>query len=571
LSALNPQPFQPSAQAAKPGVLFIVDDEPLVTVSLEAFLSLNTDYELYTFNEPALALEALNTITPDVVVSDFVMPVMDGVTFLSEVRLRLPEVTCILLTGYADKENAIASINKVGLYRYMEKPWDNQELLLTLHNGLERARLVTDLRYSNQQLQQAHSELQGYNQKLEALVEERTQDLRQTYQKLHSIVQHATDGIVTVNRQGKLASYNPAVAFWLHQFRRKQQAMAAHPALTEATLGTEQNSFLELPFDQLFRLGQGLAFTQLVNDLKQEVSFEAHLGSRALEVNMAPILEGEGGYVLMLRDVTQRKETERLREDFVSTLTHDLRTPLLAAIQTFGFFTDGTLGPLAERQLQMLGMLHESHKDLLGLVNTLLEVYKYEANRQTLVLDGLDMSRLVGQVMQELGSLATAKNLKLDLCLPPASSASPDEPLALSVYADRQELRRVLVNLLGNALHYTPKQGQVQVRLLPLPVNSAIKKGGSKSGAASEAWLRLEVVDNGPGIPATDVTQLFQRFSQGTSRKRNSGTGLGLYLSRQIIEAHGGRIGVNSVEGQGSCFWIEMPLLGKQAALQPVV
>ena len=114
----------------------------------------------------------------------------------------------------------------------------------------------------------------------------------------------------------------------------------------------------------------------------------AMLGRLPVEVSIAPLALGEnaeeGGHVLVLRDITQRREIERLRDDFVSTLTHDLRTPLLAAIQSLNFFTDGTLGDVPENQQEMIRMLIDSNREMLGLVNVLLEVYKYEAGRQRL-------------------------------------------------------------------------------------------------------------------------------------------------------------------------------------------
>jgi signal transduction histidine kinase len=239
--------------------------------------------------------------------------------------------------------------------------------------------------------------------------------------------------------------------------------------------------------------------------------------------------------VLTLRDVTAQRETERLREDFVSTLTHDLRTPLLAAIQTFGFFQDGSLGPLAQRQQQMMSLLQDSHRDLLGLVNTLLEVYKYEANQQRLVKTQLNLLELAKTVVAELAPLAQSKGQTLRL--------DADTSIPLQCRADRQELRRVLMNLVGNAIHHTPGAGEITL---------AVDK--------QAAMMRLRVLDTGPGIPKVDCAKLFQRFSQGTSRKRNSGTGLGLYLSRQIVEAHGGRIAVASEEGAGSCFTVQLPV-----------
>jgi serine phosphatase RsbU (regulator of sigma subunit) len=117
-------------------VVMVVDDEEMVTTTLATYLELETDYDVLTFQSPLEALEQLKKKTVDLIISDFLMPDMDGLVFLREVKKLHPEITTILLTGYADKENAIKGINEVGLYQYIEKPWDNDHLKLVIRNGI---------------------------------------------------------------------------------------------------------------------------------------------------------------------------------------------------------------------------------------------------------------------------------------------------------------------------------------------------------------------------------------------------------------------------------------------------
>ena len=141
-------------------VLLIVDDEEMVLSSLRSFLTLETEYEVLTFSSAAEALEAVNGRTIDLVVSDYLMPGMTGIDFLLEVKKLQPHATRILLTGYADKENAIKAINEVGLYQYVEKPWDNNELKLIIQNGLERRFLMEKLEQKISEVQQVQRNLQ---------------------------------------------------------------------------------------------------------------------------------------------------------------------------------------------------------------------------------------------------------------------------------------------------------------------------------------------------------------------------------------------------------------------------
>jgi putative two-component system response regulator len=128
-----------------PATVILVDDEEMVATAIRSFLELETDYRVLTFTSPETALERLETERAQVVIADFMMPTMDGITFLRVVRERLPFTTRILLTGYADKENAIRAINEAGLYYYLEKPWDNEHLKLVVRNGIERSSLFNEL------------------------------------------------------------------------------------------------------------------------------------------------------------------------------------------------------------------------------------------------------------------------------------------------------------------------------------------------------------------------------------------------------------------------------------------
>lgn len=526
---------EPVVAQQRVGTVFIVDDEMMVTSSLQTMLSLETNHHIHCFNSPMDALAQLPSIQPDVVISDFSMPGMDGISFLRNVKQVLPEATLILLTGYADKENAIEAINSVGIYRYIEKPWDNEELKISINNGLERTYLIGDLKQSVQELTQARAELERTNQHLESLVEARTRDLQATYQKLQSIVNNTADGILTLSAALEITSINPAAEQWLRRV----------DAVRDADL-------FALPLDAWLKPvapdGKPKKPASIFNVQQAHQVAEVFIGDTPFEASIASLLNhsdsGEDiGFVMVIRDISARKEIERLRDDFVSTLTHDLRTPLLAAIQTLGFFADGSLGELSTRQHELIAMLIQSKRELLGLVNVLLEVYKYESGRQKLILDTVNVAELIRGIVQELTALAQDREQSLHLDI--AEQATAEQ---LSVRGDKQELKRVFVNLIGNAINFTPKGGRIQI-VITLEPN------------AKKHRIKICVADNGRGIPAQDLPLLFQRFSQGTSKQRSSGSGLGLYLSRQIVEAHHGTIGVESEEGVGSRFYVILPAL----------
>ena len=140
-------------------VVLLVDDEEMVVTSIKSFLTLETDYEVVSFTSPREALDFVKGNRVDLVISDYLMPDIDGIQFLAEIKEIQPEATRVLLTGYADKENAIKAINDVGLYQYIEKPWENEDLKLIIRNGLEKRILLKKLEDKIDEVNKAHSEL----------------------------------------------------------------------------------------------------------------------------------------------------------------------------------------------------------------------------------------------------------------------------------------------------------------------------------------------------------------------------------------------------------------------------
>jgi len=156
----------------RPPVIMIVDDEMMVTHTLKSLLELETDYEVLAHESPSEALQVLQKQPADLVISDFLMPDMDGLQFLSRVKKMYPDIPLILLTGYADKENAIKALNEVGLFQYIEKPWDNDRLKLTIRNGLNAKSLNSTLKQKISELDRILLQVQNLSQQNTKLTDE---------------------------------------------------------------------------------------------------------------------------------------------------------------------------------------------------------------------------------------------------------------------------------------------------------------------------------------------------------------------------------------------------------------
>lgn len=234
--------------------------------------------------------------------------------------------------------------------------------------------------------------------------------------------------------------------------------------------------------------------------------------------------------------IDERDEIARQRQDFVSRLTHDLRTPLVAADKMLMLFQEGALGQLSPQMDEVIDIMARSNSNLLAMVNTLLEVYRFDAGRKTLAFQPVNVPRLLEEVAGELSLLAKEKGLVVNLDF-------SQEPGETTIMGDRLELHRLFTNLVGNAIKFTDT-GSITIGVTP--------------ATASDNFITIAVTDTGTGISPEEQATLFERFRPGSHKR--SGSGLGLYLSRRIVEAHQGTIVLNSEPGKGSVFIVRLPI-----------
>ena len=232
----------------------------------------------------------------------------------------------------------------------------------------------------------------------------------------------------------------------------------------------------------------------------------------------------------------QLRELSAMKEEFLALTTHDLRSPLSVISGVINFFNSGRLGDLTGEQKNMVSMMERNTQNLIELVNDLLDASKLESGTMRLDLATIELSALIDELRQQMQPLAAEKEIALEALVP--------EELP-PLRADRAKLRRVLVNLISNALKFTPRGGRVSV-----------------SAAAEGTLVRVSVTDTGVGIPTEDMRDIFDKYAQARSRATRSekGTGLGLYITRQLVELHGGHIEVRSEVGKGSTFSFTIPV-----------
>ncbi|MGH7399936.1 MAG: ATP-binding protein [Candidatus Rokuibacteriota bacterium] len=242
------------------------------------------------------------------------------------------------------------------------------------------------------------------------------------------------------------------------------------------------------------------------------------------------------GLAAILRDITLLKDLEQMKTDFVNTVSHDLKSPIMAIAMTAELLLKSRPAPGGEEAYRdRCERILRSAKNMTELVTDLLDLGKIEAGLEG-AGEPVDLVPLIAEVVKALAAQAEAKRIEVVV---ETHSAAP-------VRGVRARLAQVLTNLIGNALKYTREGGQVRV---------------TEEAAAADGPIRIRVSDNGIGIPARDLPHVFDKFYRVKSDATAgiAGTGLGLAITRSIVEAHAGRIGVESTEGAGSTFWIELP------------
>lgn len=264
-----------------------------------------------------------------------------------------------------------------------------------------------------------------------------------------------------------------------------------------------------------------------------------------------------------LRDVLEAKEVaeaaSQAKSNFLANMSHELRTPLNSIIGFTEVLMDGLIGPVTTDQVNLLGTIHESSQHLLGLINEVLDLTKVERGRMDLTKQPFDLSTLAQRTTSFFQEKARTQNIELVVeC----------HPKHLSVIADKRKIREILLNLLGNAIKFTPHGGKVGIRINTTRKRREIATRKPRDpdlpGENSGTWediVDVTVWDTGIGIAREDQARLFQPFEQINTdyAKQVEGTGLGLYFSKKLVELHGGKIKVESEPQKGSAFTFTIP------------
>lgn len=344
----------------------------------------------------------------------------------------------------------------------------------------------------------------------EKKVREQQTELMRQNRFLESVLNSLSDGLIIVDKNSKIIKVTPKIANWFGQSNKK-------------LIGQDVFDFIE-PINQAPI--ENLHNTDVYIKTYSSDLFEA----TALRLNIEDRISR---YIILIKNVTNQKELEKLKEDFVATLTHDLKVPIVAESNMLEFLINGTFGEINDKQRDVLGKMKSSNKELIDLVHMLLDTYKSNNTTIELYKENTDLNEFLSETIDEMRPVADKNDIKLNFVA----------PQDVNINIDKMQFKRVIKNLIQNALSYSETSTDVDIK--------TNIQGGN---------VYISVIDYGKGICQKDIGLIFNKYYSTSKKYRKIGTGLGLYLSKQIVEAHDGEISVTSEEGVLTEFKIKLAI-----------
>lgn len=363
------------------------------------------------------------------------------------------------------------------------------------------------------------------------------QEIELEKNRLSAIIRHSADGMILVDQEQQIISWNKAM---------------------EKLTGFNSKQAIAKNVDELIRLPHGNSFINLLykhagNKLHSSIPeleiLDKNNDSHWFDVHFAKPLESEtskfGELVILFNDVSKYKELDQQKNEFISVTAHELRTPLTAIKGYLSMIIEGDAGPLNEKQEKYFSRTYQSTERLVNLVEDLLNFLRLEEHRVIYNLQSTDLTKITKEVISDLFQKASKKDIHLNL--------DNGHPSGEKILADPGRTKQILANLIDNAIKYTPKGGKVNVRI-------------HKEQYGKKNYLITEVEDNGVGITNENILNIFDKFQRVNNpmSTQAGGYGLGLFITRSLVEQQGGEIWVKSQPGKGSIFSFSLPLVNNK-------
>ncbi|MCZ7604397.1 MAG: response regulator [Melioribacteraceae bacterium] len=482
--------------------VLIIDDEKGLRIGTQRLLE-SEGYEVSTAENGTTGVKLCVENDFDIALIDLKMPDMDGIEVLAEIKKAKPNTICFIATAYASYDTAIES-TRLGAYGYIPKPFTPDELLYNLKKGFTQRLLILE------------------SEELKKERERSLLEIANERSRLNTIIQAITDGVLVINRLGEVVYSNNAALKYLNIEDVKIGKMILNK------LPQKVNELVNkyLSNDEVIHK----SYTTQIEILPNELFIEA------ITSPVSNPDESLAGVVLVIRNITNIKKVEQIKNQFVSMVAHELKTPVAAVLGFLKIILDKNLNVSEEQKDDFISRSVVRLKSLLDLVNDLLDISRLELKTKQREIESLNIDEILRSTVQLLEIEANKRNLSIVINI---------EDNLPNLKADHGEITRIFTNIISNAVKYNKENGTIKI-----------------DTHANGNYLITRISDTGIGLREEEKANMFQEFYRAKNEHTRgiSGTGLGLTIVKQIVDSYHGKIEFESEYERGTTFTIYLPI-----------
>ena len=485
-------PQEMTAQHYTPKIL-VVDDEMRIREGCRDVLS-QQGFEVASADSGKKGLDMIAREHFDIILLDLMMPELSGLEVLPEVKASHPDTVVIVITGYATIEHSIEAM-KSGAFDFIPKPFSPEQLKVVVSKAIEHTRAL--------------------------------QDIAKEKSRMRGLINRLSDGVMATDDHRRAVLANPA---FLKMINHKSGAVIGLPVesfIKDSRILNMIREALAMPQN---------TFGELVEEI--QLDGEGETEETVLNAHSAPFRDRTGtniGTITVLHDITALKKIDRMKSDFVSMVSHEIRSPMNSVLMQLKVMMDGLAGDVSEKQMEILDRASKKINSLVEMASELLDLAKIESGLITLEKEAVQFNKLLEEQRKFHHESAAAKHISIHF---------EESPLLPPVSANRRNMEEVVSNLITNAIKYSPEGAAIHLAV-----------------SLENDYLCITVKDTGLGMSADDLERIFDRFYRVKNAKTRyiTGTGLGLPIVKKIVQAHHGTIQVESEPGEGSTFRVYIP------------
>jgi len=474
--------------------ILVIDDEARIRDACKIVLT-DKGYDVEVAPDGEQGLLMIKERHFDIILVDLMLPSISGFDVLSEVRTLHPDTVVIVITGYATLEHSIEAMKK-GAFDFIPKPFTPDQLRTVVSKSIRYTRAL--------------------------------QDITDSKSRLGVMVNRLTDGVMTTDANKHIVQANPSFLHMIGYHGEKVIGRQIDEIINNDEIQQAIEQALNMPPD---------IFAEITN----EISFPDAAGSdkKFYSASCAPFrgrTKDNLGTITVLHDVTSEKKNAKMKSDFVSMVSHEIRSPMNSLLMQLKIISDGLAGDVTDKQKEILKRASDKILTLNNLVTDLLDLSRIESGLIAHEKEQVNIATLLSEQLSFHSAYASEKNIQISLDM---TQKLP------SLFANRGNMEEVFSNLITNAIKYSPNNSHISI-----------------SATIENDYLKTEISDSGYGINEDDLDKIFTRFFRvkDQNTRKIQGTGLGLSIVKSIIESHHGKISVKSVPNKGTTFTVLLPV-----------